>query len=98
MKLALLHRVVEVRRRPQFHVGAMLGFSLANPRALVDELAFWAGVSAALGSSGVIDDGFAKVRGELLVAGSFHAPGGVPLPASYVRVKLGSVDKRLAVL
>jgi uncharacterized protein YjbI with pentapeptide repeats len=98
MKLALLHRVVEVRRRPYFHVGAMLGFSLADHRALVDELAFWAAVSSALGAMGVVDEGFSKARGELLVAGSFHAPGGVPLAASYVRVKLGSVDKRLAVL
>ena len=98
MKLALLHRVVEVRRRPYFHVGAMLGFSLSNHRALVDELAFWATVSSVLGATGVVDEGFAKARGELLVAGSFHAPGGIPLPASYVRIKLGSVDKRLAVL
>ncbi len=60
MKLSLLHRVVEVQRRPRFHVAAMLGFPLAKPRALVDELAFWAGVSAALGPSGVVDEGFAK--------------------------------------
>jgi uncharacterized protein YjbI with pentapeptide repeats len=98
MKLALLHRVVEVRRRPYFHVGAMLGFSLTDSRALVDELAFWASVSAVLGATGVVDDGFAKARGELLVAGAFHAPGGAPLPASYSRVRLGSVDKRVAVL
>jgi len=98
MKLALLHRVVEVRRRPHFHVGAMLGFSLTDHRVLVDELVFWAIVSSVLGANGVVDEGFAKARGELLVAGSFHAPGGAPLPASYVRVKLGSVDKRVAVV
>src|SRR5262249_5624559 len=41
---------------------------------------------------------FAKVRGELLVAGSFFAPGGVPLRASYVRAMVGPANKRLAVL
>jgi uncharacterized protein YjbI with pentapeptide repeats len=76
----------------------MLGFSLTSHRALVDELAFWAAISAALGATGIVDEGFSKARGELLVAGCFHAPGGVPLAVSYVRVKLGSVDKRLAVL
>lgn len=98
MKVAVLNRVVEHAGQPHFHIAAMLGFPLASSRALFDELAFWAAVGAALGSSGVIDDGFAKARGEVLVAGSFHAPGGAPLPASYVRVKLGSLDKRLAVI
>jgi hypothetical protein len=98
MKLALLHRVIEVRRRPYFHVGAMLGFSLSNHRALVDEMAFWAAVSMALGANGVVDEGFAKARGELLVAGSFHAPGGLPVTASYVRARLGGIDKRLAIV
>src|SRR5258706_237405 len=98
MKLALLHRVLEVARRPHFHLAAMMAFPLDAPRALLDELAFWASVSASLGANGVVDEGFAKSQGELLVAGSFFAPGGLALPASYVRVKLGTIDKRLAVL
>ena len=97
-KLPILTRVVERARKPELHVAAMLGFPLDAPRALLDELAFWAAVSAALGASGVVDEGFAKARGELLVAGSFFAPGGVPLPASYVRAKVGPADKRLAVV
>ena len=97
-KLPILTRVAERARKPELHVAAMLGFPLDAPRALLDELAFWACVGATLGASGVIDEGFAKVRGELLVAGSFFAPGGVPLPASYVRAKLGGVDKRLAIV
>ncbi len=76
----------------------MLGFPLDAPRALLDEMAFWSTVADALGASGVVDEGFAKTRGELLVAGSFFAPGGIPLPASYVRAKVGAADKRLAVV
>jgi uncharacterized protein YjbI with pentapeptide repeats len=98
MKVALLHRVLEISRKPHFHVGAMLGFPLTSSRAMFDEMAFWDGIRNALGATGIVDEGFAKARGELLVAGSFHAPGGVPIGASYVRVRLGQLDKRLAVL
>jgi uncharacterized protein YjbI with pentapeptide repeats len=97
-KMPILHRVFERARKPELHVAAMLGFPLDAPRTLLDELAFWAAARDALGASGAVDEGFAKARGELLVAGCFHAPGGAPLPASYVRVKLGSVDKRLAII
>ncbi len=76
----------------------MLGFSLDAPRALLDEMAFWSTVADALGASGVVDEGFAKCRGELLVAGSFFAPDGMPLAASYVRTRVGAADKRLAVV
>jgi len=96
-KVPVLTRVVERARRPELHVAAMLGFPLASPRALLDELAFWATVSTALGATGVVDEGLAKAQSELLVAGSFHAPGGAPVRASHVRAKLGSVDKCLAV-
>lgn len=96
-KLPVLHRVVEIRRRPHFHVAGILAFPLATPRALLDELSFWTATSAALGEQGVFDEGFAKARGEMLVAGSFFAPSGRPLPASFVRARVGAVDKRLAV-
>jgi uncharacterized protein YjbI with pentapeptide repeats len=98
VKLPILTRVLERARRPELHVAALLGFPLDTPRALLDELAFWAAAGAALGASGAVDEGFAKAQGEILVSGSFHAPGGTPIAASHVRVKLGSVDKRLAVL
>ncbi len=98
IKVPVLHRIVELERRPHFHVAAMLAFPLGNPRALLDEMAFWAVVAKAIGEQGVIDEGISKARGELLVAGSFHAPGGVPVPASYARAKVGDVDKRVAVL
>ena len=96
-RLPILHRVVEIRRRPHFHVAGILSFPLASPRALCDELTFWQTTSAALGERGVFDEGFAKARGEILVCGNFFAPGGKPLTASFARARLGSIDKRLAV-
>jgi uncharacterized protein YjbI with pentapeptide repeats len=97
-KLPVLHRTVEIRRRPQFHVAGVLAFPLASPRGLMDEMAFWQASAAALGERGVFDEGFAKARGELLVCGSFFAPQGKPVTASFVRARAGTVDKRLAVV
>jgi uncharacterized protein YjbI with pentapeptide repeats len=97
VKVPVVTRVVEIDRRPRINVAAMIGFPLDAPRAILDELAFWAAVTAELGEQVVIDGGVAKARGELLVAGSFHAPTGEPVTASYVRAKLGPIDKQLAV-
>ncbi|WP_437806417.1 DUF2169 domain-containing protein [Sorangium sp. So ce1078] len=97
LKVPALTRVVEVARRPRFHVGAMVAFPLDAPRALVDEMTFWPAATAELGSI-ALDEGIAKARGELLVAGRCHAPEGRRAAASFVRARLGSIDKRLAVL
>ncbi|WP_437849896.1 DUF2169 family type VI secretion system accessory protein [Sorangium sp. So ce363] len=97
LKVPALTRVVEVARRLRFHVGAMMAFPLDAPRALVDEMSFWQAATAALGSL-PLDDGITKARGELLVAGRCYAPEGRRVGASFVRARLGSVDKRLAVL
>ncbi len=96
-KMPVLHRVVEIARRPCFHVAAILAFPLASPRALCDELTFWQTTATALGEKGVFDEGFAKARGEILICGSFFAPGGKPLTASFVRARVGALDKRLAI-
>lgn len=98
VKVPVLTRVVELARQPHFHAAVMVGFPLASPRALLDELAFWKLVQGALGENGVVDEGTAKGHAELLVAGSFHAPGGQPVGHGYARAKLGSIDKRVAVL
>lgn len=97
-KLPVLTRVLERDRAITFQVATVLAFSLDDPRGLFDEITFWKSVSSVIGDRGIFDDGLAKARGELLVAGSFFAPGGVPVGASYVRARVGSVDKRIAVL
>ena len=97
MKVPALTRVVDVARRLRFHVGAMLAFPLDAPRALLDEMSFWEAVTAQLGAA-VLDEGIAKARGELLVAGRCYAPEGRRVATSFVRAQLGPIDKRLAVL
>jgi uncharacterized protein YjbI with pentapeptide repeats len=97
-KMPVISRVVQRLCGHEMNVAAMLSFPLDAPRALLDELTFWAGASAALGASGVVDEGFAKARGEVLIVGSFFAAGGSPVTASHVRARIGSVDKRLSVI
>ncbi len=97
LKIPILTRVVEHLRRPQLHVGAILGFPLDRPRALIDEFAFWPAVTPDLGTA-VLDEGISKARGELLVAGRCCTPGGRPLTASYVRATVGPIDKKLMVM
>lgn len=96
MKVPILSRTFEDRRRPYFHLAAFLAFPLGKPRSLLDELVFWPAVQPSLGAS-LLDESLTKARGEVLVAGSWHAPGGKPVGSSFVRVKVGSVDKRVAV-
>jgi uncharacterized protein YjbI with pentapeptide repeats len=97
-KIPVLTRILELAGRLQLHVTGVIAFPLDAPRAICDELTFWKTTSAALGEKGVFDEGFSRPCGELLVCGSFFAPDGKALPASYVRARLGSIDKRLAVI
>ncbi len=97
LRVPILSRTVEVASIPTFHVAAMIGFPIEEPRKLFDELAFWSLVTKELGQSAV-DECVTKARAEFLAAGAFHARGGQPVPASFVRVRVGSVDKRLAIL
>ena len=87
-------------------VTSLIGFAL-DARRLVSEIVLWPAIGKATG--GVVDEGLPKARGEVLVYGSCHTPGGVPLPASHVRVRVASasappgareaaVDKTLAVM
>lgn len=98
LKVPLLTRVLEVGPHRTLHVAALLAFPLDAPRALVDEVSFWASVTPLLGPAGVLDEGVSRARAEFLVAGSFHAPNGVPAQASHVRVRVGELQKRLSVL
>jgi uncharacterized protein YjbI with pentapeptide repeats len=98
VKVPVLTRIVEVAQAPQLHVAALLGFPLGSPRAIYDEMTFWEAVRDGLGEDGVVDEGTAKGRAELLVAGSFHPPGGQPCTHGYARARLGDIDKRVAVL
>ncbi len=94
--LGILHRTFENARQPYFMVGLSATFSLDNPRQIHSEVDLWKLVGEEL-PSGLFDEGLAKSRGEVLVAGHCFPPS-PPQIASSVRVQIGTVDKRVAVI
>jgi uncharacterized protein YjbI with pentapeptide repeats len=98
-KLGLLVRVFESDQRCYFVVTVFVFFPFQAPKKLLSEVELWKFAPGELtAENGVLDEGLSKPKGEVLVTGRCHPPGGEPQAVSFVRLKLGSVDKRLAVL
>jgi uncharacterized protein YjbI with pentapeptide repeats len=98
-RLSVLTRIVEHERRPRLVIGVTAAFRLGAEKHLVPDIEMWPQAIAALeAENGILDEATPKVRAELLVNGSCYPPGGTPQSVSFVRVKVGSVDKRLAVI
>lgn len=96
-KLGLLHRAYQYRGEQKLAVGALGMFSLTEPGRVLPENELWRKAMAALGANAMLDAAMPKSRAEFLVNGSFHAPGSKAVPAGYVRVRLGKLDKRINV-
>ncbi|HSN17381.1 MAG TPA: DUF2169 domain-containing protein [Gammaproteobacteria bacterium] len=96
-KLSLLHRTYQYRGEQKLAVGVLGMFSLTEPGRVLAENEMWRKTMSSLGRDGMLDAAMPKSRGEFLVSGSFHAPGGTPVPAGFVRVRLGKLDKRINV-
>ncbi|MGK4005983.1 DUF2169 domain-containing protein [Sorangium sp. So ce1036] len=93
-KLGLLHRVLEDGGDCYLVVTILAFFSLDPPGALLSEVDLWKFAAAELGKDAVLDMGMPKPRGELLISGRAHPPGG-RATACAVRARLGAVDKAL---
>ncbi len=72
-------------------------FSLDDPDRPLPEEELWTRCMAELGEGGALDPGFPKPRGEVLVCGAWHAPGGVPAEGGVARIECGPVSRSLAV-
>ncbi|MEM9692771.1 MAG: DUF2169 domain-containing protein, partial [Myxococcota bacterium] len=101
-RLGFLSRVMTVDgRRYQLAITGMTYVPLSAPRALGMEIALWKDVAEHI-PGGMLDEGNAKPRGEVLVCGSAFAPDGrsVPVVMTRLSVQRGDevlVDKRVAV-
>jgi uncharacterized protein YjbI with pentapeptide repeats len=96
-KLGVLTRMFENDQRFYLTVAVLVYFPLDAPKHLLSEQALWPMAAKALaGEGGILDEGFMKPRGEVLVTGACYTKQ--PVSVSFVRVKLGAVDKRLAVI
>lgn len=101
-RLSVLTRCIEHERQPRFIVGVLAGFKIGVEKELVAEVEMWPTVTEALaGEGGILDEGMAKTRGEVLVSGHCFPPDG-PAPVSFAGLSLkgsgGNIDKRVAVI
>ena len=81
-----------------YHLSAaVLHFFSFNRSSLLPETELWKFITEELGKEAMIDMGFPKPRGEVLVSGKCFVPDGVPVPACEVRLRFGPIDKTLYV-
>lgn len=95
LRLGLLHRTYPYDGRNHLGVAVLAMVPLrpptagGPPRELSTEMAMWTFLAERLAPSGILDEGFVKPRGEVLVRGTCFAPGGEPLTQTFCRVKVG---------
>lgn len=97
MKQSLLHRTYQYRGENHFAASIFTMFSLSDPGKILPENELWQIVAQALGRDAMLDAAMPKSRGEYVVLGSFHAPGGKPVTAGEVSVSIGGLEKRVHV-
>lgn len=82
----------------QTAIGGLSFFSLGDSPKLLMETAQWPEIIKALGEGQVLDMGFAKPSGEVLVAGSVYAAKGKSVTQMQARLHLGKVNKTLKII
>jgi len=97
-KIGVLCRTIERDQQFHFCVGGMLYFHVDHPRTLLSEMGLWKTVPKILGKDCVLDEMIAKSRAEFLVAGKAFSSTGQPTTAVPVKVRVGSLEKQLAVV
>ncbi|MGD0526001.1 MAG: DUF2169 domain-containing protein [Polyangiaceae bacterium] len=106
MAVSFGFRTFLILGKQELCVTSMVGFALgAGVRRLVPEMALMPAIGEAAG--GMIDEGLPKPGAEVLLYGSCHTPGALPLPATTVRMRVTAsgaapdapalVDKELVV-
>ena len=96
LQAGIIHNTFTHRRRHYFVVSPLWGFKLDSGEPML-EPNVWEALSGMFQNGSLFDRGLPKERAEVLAYGSFHAPGGAPVEAGEVSLRLGSVEKRLAV-
>ncbi|MGB4117613.1 MAG: DUF2169 domain-containing protein [Polaromonas sp.] len=97
-RLSLLTRTYEYEGKFYLAANIMAFISFDQPRRLLSEQSMWKFAATALGKDTILDMGMPKQRGEFVVFGKCHAPAGRTVTAAMVRVKVGALEKSLAVL
>ncbi|MBI3937448.1 MAG: DUF2169 domain-containing protein [Betaproteobacteria bacterium] len=96
-RLALLHKPYEEGGKCWLAATVAVFFPFAQPERMLPEVAMWKFVAQELGKDAILDMCMPKVRGEVLVRGKCHIPGGAKKSAAQVRFKIGPLAKTLYV-
>ncbi|HEX7030860.1 MAG TPA: DUF2169 domain-containing protein [Gammaproteobacteria bacterium] len=96
LELSLFAKPFRFGGKDRWSAGAMLAFPLTGGEVLLEQ-DLWKAAASALGQDAVLDACMPKPRGEVLVAGAYHAPGGNRVEADRVAIEVGPVKKELAV-
>lgn len=95
LSLCLLNRVIEEKKQLSLVSSVVTFFSFQPGERLLSEVDLWKFAAEELGEEGAFDSGMPKPRGEVLIKGSFFAPGKKPVQGGKVRVQLGRINKEL---
>lgn len=96
LQLSLLYKTFDWDGKQRMAVSLLLGFPLDGSEPLL-EPDLWALLPSQIGGNGILDLCMPKPNGEVLLYGSYFSPGGTPVSADTVRLKLGPIDKKLMV-
>lgn len=94
LRLGLLKRSLLWGGRTLLSFGVVTAFPFGAPRALLQEGEMWEAITPILGDR-PLDTGEPKARGEVVVFGSYHAPGGTPVLQHGARIRVGPIDKSI---
>jgi hypothetical protein len=95
-RLGLVKRALPWGGRMLMSFGLITAFPFANPRRLLQEGEMWEAITPILGDR-ALDTGEPKARGEAVVFGSYHAPGGTPVLQHGARIAVGPIDKSIRI-
>ncbi len=94
---SLLFKPFGLKNKHWLSLAVMLYFDLDEPDSVLTEQQMWQELSQVLPNDLPLDIGMPKARGEVLVHGTCHAPGGEPVQGLSVAVRAGRLHKRLMV-
>ncbi len=94
VRLCMLTRTLELGRQPHLIVSVIAMTPFSGERQVLGEIPMWKLFEERAGGV-IVDECHSKPAGEVLVFGNFHAPGGAPVPVSFVGVDVTRGDKQL---
>ncbi len=97
-RTSILQRVIEAKGERLLCLGLLAYVPFDAPEVPLAESLLWLDLAKQMGKDVALDECLPKPRGEVLLFGTAHAPGGKPRPAFQVRVVVGPIDKAAFVI